>query len=1595
VQLPVRVIARHAAYRWVILLALAWSFFSLSLVLFPLTSGGPSESGVQLPEKAAESNAPDSNAALTPAIAASTPTVSVCGARSPSDTQEYTGPTLPSSPASTVIANSDGFFRYWAGPGSVDPRWYVLQSISTTQLGFAVYDAKTDNLYATFTIHIPANLQGQHSVGTFAVDPTSGNVFVGTYVANNHGGSVSSWSWTPGATPATNVILTTPNWSQYTTGMLVGGVYGYTDQNGTFRVAAVVGNGSSGTEAYSNTYDADGTSGAEEPGAYMGNNDVVGTVVNVSADDNDLVSADTQSGQYVRVYNSTGTAQTFHMGTSQGASGEPWHFYILTSANIESNGDIVVADSGHGLEFFSPSGVLLGTVDDNAGTTDPNPAIGASLTDDSNLQLVNGNYYFSTGGVFANPQSIQEMTAANADLIVNAPQGAPYVFGVGAGLYASAADNYFPSGTTPQVGLEFYPWWASAAANFTVQYTVSTIQQVAANTTGPTQSFALSSVLSGTPTGPVQVPLALPTPTTPDLYEVNAALLESGTVVGADCLRYSIGAPGDSFAPSALPSSQDAAAVAVAAELGQKLVRSSYDIDDCLTGVTTPTDLTALNCPAGMVTDVDAAAALAAVDGVQYEIEVADGGSLDNALISSGQWQRLVTAFVSGFPAVTDWEAWNEMNNTYSGNASTCVTQILEPFYNGVKAAAPLDTVVGGSVLNVSIGFWQAVGAAGGFQYMDVIGDHPYTGSNRSFEEEGQVALLQQLQSVIASDPGGAGKPIWDTESGFWSSGTDGYYSQGDKLVRKLILESSLGIGDVYNFMDIDSYDISGEVWGLIDSSGLDPGGLAAVTYGHILGGRTFEGWLPTSIPHSYAAEYGPSLTDPDGVVAVWSDDYTVSAQLTLSGGGPATVTSEYGGANQVPSGSAFSVGGAVQYVTVPLGQTLSIHAGESFGANYAAAADGATASASATLHCGSGYSPSPGDAIGTGAPGGVAVDNAEGYGDLCDGIPAWTDSVDTDPNPTLTVTLAAPEALDRIYISGQGLGSVETGLRSFDVQVNSGSGFNTVASVTNNFFQRDTLVTFSPRANVSAIRITDVTINYSGYGDGLPPNFWSSSFSASELATIYDVEAYGPGTTNAPPPTVSSVAPDQGPAATTVTLTGSGLSWTTSISFGAAGTPGAVSTTSFIVDSDAELTVTVPGSAAIGSLPVQVHSPGGVSPEVTGATDYDNQGLTLAISDRSSSPAADLGYLVGAVFQVSAPSGASLGTFVTGPGAPIELTGLVSGTYQVTQTTAPAGYFPDPNPASVVVSGAYPTTSYILSSSIIPPPAPPTTSSPPTTQSPGRPATYTTTPPGVCPVLTWHGNARLATAVGISAVDACSRRGYYIADAAGHVDVFGGAEFYGDLTTQRPAAPIIAITATADARGYWMVDAAGHVYSFGDAGYFGGASGFHLNAPIVAMATTGDGRGYWLLARDGGVFSFGDAAFFGSAGGMKLNAPVVGIAVAPGGKGYWIVAADGGVFAFTPDGFYGSEGGVRLNRPVIGMAGTADGHGYTLVAADGGVFNFGDSRFYGSLGASPPVGGVASLAATPDNTGYYLLGASAGAVYAFGPGAPYLGGAA
>ncbi|MEU5758757.1 IPT/TIG domain-containing protein [Nocardia sp. NPDC047648] len=136
----------------------------------------------------------------------------------------------------------------------------------------------------------------------------------------------------------------------------------------------------------------------------------------------------------------------------------------------------------------------------------------------------------------------------------------------------------------------------------------------------------------------------------------------------------------------------------------------------------------------------------------------------------------------------------------------------------------------------------------------------------------------------------------------------------------------------------------------------------------------------------------------------------------------------------------------------------------------------------------------------------------------------------------------------------------------------------------------------------------TSVTIAGTGFTGPLTVRFGSTATtftidSAIQITAVAPAGTAGPvqvtvsdssGTSNGATytylavPALNSIAPGQGPAGTSVTLTGSGLTGATAVTFGT--TPA----TSFTVDSDTQITAVAP--AGTGIVAVTVTAPGGTS---------------------------------------------------------------------------------------------------------------------------------------------------------------------------------------------------------------------------------------------------------------------------------------------------------------------------------------------------------------------------------------------------------------
>ncbi len=464
--------------------------------------------------------------------------------------------------------------------------------------------------------------------------------------------------------------------------------------------------------------------------------------------------------------------------------------------------------------------------------------------------------------------------------------------------------------------------------------------------------------------------------------------------------------------------------------------------------------------------------------------------------------------------------------------------------------------------------------------------------------------------------------------------------------------------------------------------------------------------------------------------------------------------------------------------------------------------------------------------------------------------VPAGTGTVDVTVTTTAGTSTAGPG--DRYtYLPAPTVSSVGP---------SSGpAAGGTSVAITGTGFTGATVVTFGGQAAVFTVgSATGITAT-------APAGTGTVDVVVTTLGGASAITAADRYTYVAPPrPVVTSLSQSSGPTAggTAITITGSGFTGTTAVTFGSRAA-------TYTVTSDTEITATVP--AGTGTVDVSVTSPGGTS--ATGSADrYRYFGLpTVTGLSPSAAPAPG-----GGVVTITG-TGFTTFTWVSFNGR------IATGVTQLSATAVTAVVPPGSGTVNVSVftAGGF---------------------SPPT---PANLFTYLS-PPAVTLVSPNSGPTSGGTAVtvfgtglaGVTAVTFGSTPATYavvsstqlVATAppgTGTVDVTVTTP-----TGTSPVTPADQFTYVAPPpTGYWEVASDGGIFAFGDAAFYGSMGGKPLNQPVVGIAATPDGKGYWEVASDGGIFAFGDAAFYGSMGGQPLNQPVVGLAATPDGKGYWEVA--------------------------------------------------------------------------------------------------------
>jgi F5/8 type C domain len=1316
----------------------------------------------------------------------------VCTAPDPTDVLGP-APTLPANPTSTVVTPSGGVADFTATATGL----YV-------DTGTAV-DTYTLSGSLVGSFPLPSGFTGSNGISQPVVDP-AGNIYLSTY----YGLQVDKFS-------SSGTLL----WSVDPESGMPTGLFSLGTGSG-FELMVSLGHATRSDELNLSTGAVSGSFPVVSNGDYV-----------TQESDGDLL----ESGNgYVTTYSPAGVElSTFGAAQTGGAgvhTGSGNQFYYSAQAVQGPDGTIYTADPLHTIEATSPQGFFQNST-----------TLGSSLTMGGyNFYLVGSTLYYQGGPPFnTGADNISSIPLSTLTTYLDAVHVPTDSLGWGAGLSSTATANYFAPGTTPSVVATFDPWWVAQASHLQLSYSVENDASLTAGTVPAPTTIPLPTTAPGLASIPLTIPAA---DQQPGPYQVQATLLDTSTSpptsLGTTCMPYTVGATGDGLDLATLPSGiggggpTDTRGVALNAQLGLDGLRGatinwSTFLPNCSTS-----DPTAATCGPSAMTFANApidyfqAAAEALADHVTYWLQASGGsfGTVETDLVEDGWWQGDVSALVNYYahvPAgcgacapVTMWEPWNEPNNTGFSNATQYVDQVLQPFYAAVKAILPgsSSTVIGGSSLDVPIGWWQQLIAAGGLNDLDVASVHPYTGNNDSFEEYGNIPAIQQLEGMLG------GKPLWFTEVGWWSDGDYNFLNQANIVARAMIWQKVLNIPVWNYFFDEGNWGNDGVSFSLIQTNSGDdyvkPAALATMETSSQIAARPYVSAPATGIPQTYEATFGPDASQHNQLAAVWSDGLTTtsSVSVTAPGGGsvPVTVTDEYGNATSVSvtSGSDYSlpISDQVTYLSYPVGDTLSVSPPQSYGTDLAATTPSNPSSATA----------SSGDASAAIAGTTTGSGWSSGFG---------------DSDPSLTVTLASPATVNRVVVDTQSVGSTATSVRDYVISVDEpGSGWTDVATVTGQFRTHELQSVFAPVV-ASAVRITVSEVNFGGYYGGAIPPFWTSGFGIG-TAELHALQVYG-GT--------GSVSQVDGSSLTPLIAGGTGTPPTTTTTTTTTTPPTTTTTT------PPTTTTTTPPTTTTDPPPPPA-PPGGTAPP---DTVHSLDGYWLTTSD-------------GGIFSFGqAP--------FLGSTAPLNLDKPIVG---MAPTPDGKGYWLVASDGGVFTfgdAGFYGSAGGLdLNKPIVGMAATPDGKGYWLVASDGGIFSF-----GDAGYYGSTGALTLNRPI-VHLVATPDGKGYWLVASDGGIFSFGDAGYYGSTGGMTLNKPIVGMAATADGHGYWMVASDGGIFTFGDAAFYGSAGSIRLNSPIVGMATAPDGHGYWIVASDGGIFSFGDAEFMGSAGGLSPLQPTVAI---------------------------------------------------------------------------------------------------------------------
>ncbi|MGW6195598.1 glycosyl hydrolase [Kribbella sp. NPDC055110] len=287
-------------------------------------------------------------------------------------------------------------------------------------------------------------------------------------------------------------------------------------------------------------------------------------------------------------------------------------------------------------------------------------------------------------------------------------------------------------------------------------------------------------------------------------------------------------------------------------------------------------------------------------------------------------------ALATQFPQIKNLAIWNEWDVNAAGPSNMTPESylaLLKATYPKLKADHPSLTVVGGGDTDVNqVAWFEAFCQLGGLKYLDVVSIHPYNYLNAP---EGLGAAVDQVRALIRQYNGGVDKPIWVTESG-WFTGTHvsnvSEPTQAMYVARAQLAVLGHGVDRyyLYDFMNdgivaADQEDNFGLVHNPADALGPytpKPSYVAYATGARQLRGATFLG---KEFPGNGLIDQVFATNDGTPLRAIWAAGGT-GTTITVTATGPIQVTNLYGvSATYTPDANGkvvLSVGVWPTYVT-------------------------------------------------------------------------------------------------------------------------------------------------------------------------------------------------------------------------------------------------------------------------------------------------------------------------------------------------------------------------------------------------------------------------------------------------------------------------------------------------------------------------------------------------------------------------------------------------------------------------------------------------------------------------------------------------------